>query len=113
MNNFNNGDPVVTVYKGRLVHGKVVSFYPQISTAIVVTEDREYIKVPTDSISPEPEAPKKDGITITAEEFVDISTKIVAEECAKAGEGRELILPMVAVIFGKIHTKLFGEADND
>lgn len=113
MDNFNNGDPVVTVYKGRLVHAKVASFYPQISTAIVVTEDREYIKVPTDSISPEPEAPKKDGITITAEEFTHVSADIIAKECAKTGEGRELILLMVTVIFGKIYAKLFGEADNE
>lgn len=110
---FNFGDPVVTVINGKLVHAKVASFYPQISTAIVVTEDREYIKVPTDSISPESEAPKKDGITITAEEFTDISAKIVAEECAKAGEDRELMLLAVTVIFGKIYAKLFGEADND
>lgn len=113
MNYFNSGDPVVTVINGKLVHAKVASFYPQISTAIVVTEDGEYIKVPSSSISPEPEKPKKDGITITAEEFAAISAKIVAEECAKVGEGRELMLPAVTVIFGKIYAKLFGEADNE
>lgn len=113
MNYFNSGDPVVTFINGKLVHAKVASFYPQISTAIVVTEDKEYIKVPSTSISPEPETPKKEGVTITAEEFADISAKIVAEECAKAGEGRELMLLAVAVIFGKIYAKLFGEADND
>ena len=113
MNYFKSGDPVVTVINGELVHAKVASFYPQISTAIVVTEDREYIKVPSTSISPEPEKPKKDGITITAEEFADISSKIVAEECAKFDEGREVILLAVTVIFGKIYAKLFGEADND
>lgn len=113
MNYFKSGDPVVTVINGRLVHAKVDRFYPQISTAIIVTEDGDHIKVPFNSISPEPEAPKKEGVTITAEEFADISAKIVAEECAKAGEGRELILLMVTVIFGKIYAKLFGEGDND
>lgn len=113
MNYFNPGDPVVTVINGKLVHAKVASFYPQISTAIVVTEDREYIKVPSTSISPEPEAPKKEGVTITAEEFADISAKIVAEECAKFDEGREIIFLAVSVIFGKIYAKLFGEADNE
>lgn len=109
MNYFKSGDPVITVINGRLVHAKVDRFYPQISTAIVVTEDREYIKVPSTSISPEPEAPKKEGVTITAKEFTDISSKIVAEECAKFDEGREVILLAVSVIFGKIYAKLFGE----
>lgn len=113
MNYFKSGDPVITVINGRLVHAKVASFYPQISTAIVVTEDGDHIKVSTDTISPEPETPKKEGVTITAEEFADISAKIVAEECAKFDEGREIILLAVSVIFGKIYTKLFGEADND
>ena len=117
MNYFNSGDPVVTVINGKLVHAKVTSFYPQISTAIVVTEDKEYIKVPSPSISPEPEAPKKDGVTITADEFTDISSKIVAkiiaEECAESGAGGELTLILSSVIVGKIYAKLFGEADND
>lgn len=113
MINFNPGDPVVTVINSKLVHGKVVSFYPQISTAIVVTEDKEYIKVPSDSISPEPEAPKKEGVTITAKEFTDISAKIVAEECAKAGEDGLFLLIPISVIIDKICIELFGEADND
>lgn len=113
MINFNPGDPVVTVINGKLVHGKVVSFYPQISTAIVVTEDKEYIKVPSYSISPEPEEPKKEGITITAKEFTDISAKIVAEECAKAGEDGLFLLIPISLIIDKICIKLFGEVDND
>lgn len=113
MNYFNSGDPVVTVINGKLVHAKIASFYPQISTAIVVTEDREYIKVPSTSISPEPEAPKKEGVNITGEEFANISAKIVAEECAKFDKDREFMLLVVTVIFGKIYAKLFGEADND
>lgn len=113
MINFNPGDPVVTFINGKLAHGKVVSFYPQISTAIVVTEDKEYIKVPSDSISPEPEEPKKEGITITALEFADISSKIVAEECAKFGEDGLFLLIPISVIIDKIGIKLFGEADND
>lgn len=113
MINFNPGDPVVTVINGKLVHGKVVSFYPQISTVIVVTEDKEYIKVPFDSISPEPEEPKKDGVTITAEEFTDICTKILAEECDKLDKADKLLLIPTAIIMTKIYVKLFGEADNE
>lgn len=113
MINFNPGDPVVTVINSKLVHGKVVSFYPQISTAIVVTEDKEYIKVPSTSISPEPEAPKKEGVTITAKEFTDISAKIVAEECAKLGTNGAFLLMPATMIVAKIHAKLFGEADNE
>lgn len=112
MINFNPGDPVVTVINGKLVHGKVVSFYPQISTAIVVTEDREYIKVPSTSISPEPEAPKKEGVTITAKEFTDISVKIVAEECAKAGEDGLFLLIPISVIIDKICEVLFMREEN-
>lgn len=113
MNYFKSGDPVITVINGRLVHAKVDRFYPQISTAIVVTEDREYIKVPSNSISPEPEAPKKEGVTITAKEFTDISAKIIAEECAKFGIDDKFILLPTIVIVDKIGTKLFGEADNE
>ena len=109
MNYFNSGDPVVTVINGKLVHAKVASFYPQISTAIVVTEDREYIKVPSTSISPEPEAPKKEGVTITAEEFTHMSADIIAEECTKFGINDKFTLLSTAVIVGKIRAKLFGE----
>lgn len=109
MNYFNSGDPVVIVINGKLVHGKVVSFYPQISTAIVVTEDKEYIKVPSTSISPEPEAPKKEGVTITAEEFATITAKIIAEECRDYGKSGESMLIPFGVLVGKIYTKLFGE----
>ena len=109
MNYFNSGDPVVTVINGELVHAKVVSFYPQISTAIVVTEDREYIKVPSTSISPEPEAPKKEGITITAEEFATITGKIITEECRDYDVDDKLLLIPFCVLVGKIYAKLFGE----
>ena len=109
MNYFKSGDPVVTVINGELVHAKVVSFYPQISTAIVVTEDQKHIKVSSDSISPEPEAPKKDGITITDKEFINISSQIISEEYVKLGIDDEFTLLSTAVIFGKICAKLFGE----
>lgn len=112
MINFNPGDPVVTVINGKLVHGKVVSFYPQISTAIVVTEDKEYIKVPSDSISPEPEEPKKEGITITEKEFINISSQIISEEYAKLGIDDEFILLSTAVIFSKICEALFMRKEN-
>ena len=117
MNYFNSGDPVVTVINGKLVHAKVTSFYPQISTAIVVTEDKEYIKVPSTSISPEPEAPKKEGITITAEEFThisaDIISKFIVEECRDYGADGKFLLILTGVIVGKIRAKLFGEGENE
>ena len=121
MNYFKVGDPVVTVINGELVHAKVVSFYPQISTAIVVTEDQKHIKVSSDSISPEPEAPKKEGVTITAEEFTHVSAeisaeiiaKIIADECRDYGVDGKFLLILTGVIVGKIRAKLFGEADND
>ena len=117
MNYFKSGDPVVTVINGELVHAKVVSFYPQISTAIVVTEDQKHIKVSSDSISPEPETPKKNGITITAEEFTHVSAeiiaKIIADECRDYGVDGKFLLILTGVIVGKIRAKLFGEADND
>lgn len=110
MINFNPGDPVVTVINGKLVHGKVVSFYPQISTAIVVTEDKEYIKVPSDSISPEPEEPKKEGITI--DKFINISSQIISEEYAKLGIDDEFTLLSTVGIFGKICEALFMREEN-
>ena len=117
MNYFKSGDPVVTVINGKLVHAKVTSFYPQISTAIVVTEDREYIKISTDSISPEPEAPKKEGVTITAEELThisaDIISKFIVEECRDYDVDDKLLLILTCVIVGNIRAKLFGESDND
>ena len=117
MNYFNSGDPIVTVINGKLVHAKVTSFYPQISTAIVVTEDKEYIKVPSTSISPEPEEPKKEGVTITAEEFTHVSAeiiaKIIADECRDYGVDGKFLLILSSVIVGKIRAKLFGEADDD
>lgn len=113
MNYFKSGDPVVTVISNRLVHAKVRSFYPQISTAIIVTEDGAHIKVSSDSISPEPEAPKKDGVTITSEEFEDISAKIITEECAKFGADGAFFLIPIGMVVNKIYGKLFGETDND
>ena len=113
MNYFKSGDPVVTVINGELVHAKVVSFYPQISTAIVVTEDQKHIKVSSDSISPEPEAPKKDGITITSDEFRHISADIIVEECVKFGIDDKFTLLSTAVIVSKIRAKLFGEGENE
>ena len=117
MNYFKSGDPVVTVINGELVHAKVVSFYPQISTAIVLTEDQKHIKVSSDSISPEPETPKKDGITITADEFThisaDIISKFIVEECRDYDVDDKFTLLSTAVIVGKIRAKLFGEGENE
>lgn len=110
---FEQGQKVVMIVNNKMKIGTIVNLYTQLQNPIVIVDfNGDCAKVPVEKIAPY-EEPKKDGVTITAEEFKDISTKIIAEECAKLGADGIFLLIPTTVIVGKIRAKLFGEADND
>lgn len=110
---FEQGQKVVMIVNNKMNIGTIVNLHTQLQNPIVIVDfNGDCVKVPVEKIAPY-EEPKKDGVTITAKEFTDISAKIIVEECINFGEGSEFLLIPTGVIVSKIGAKLFGEADNE
>lgn len=110
---FEQGQKVVMIVNNKMKIGTIVNLHTQLQNPIVIVDfNGDCVKVPVEKIAPY-EEPKKEGVTITANEFTDISVKIVAEECAKLDADDRFLLIPTAMIMTKIYAKLFGEADND
>ena len=110
---FEQGQKVVMIVNNKMKIGTIVNLYTQLQNPIMIVDfNGDCVKVPVEKIAPY-EEPKKDGVTITAKEFTDISAKIIVEECAKLGADDVFLLILTGVIVSKIGAKLFGEADND
>ena len=109
---FEQGQKVVMIVNNKVKIGTIKSTYTRLQNPIAIVDfNGDCVKVPVEKIAPY-EEPKKDGVTITAKEFTDISVKIVAEECAKLGADDKFLLIPTAMIMTKIYAKLFSEADN-
>ncbi len=110
---FEQGQKVVMIVNNKMKIGTIVNLYTQLQNPIMIVDfNGDCVKVPVEKIAPY-EEPKKDGVTITAKEFTDISAKIIVEECAKLGADDVFLLIPTGVIVSKIGAKLYGEADND
>lgn len=110
---FEQGQKVVMIVNNKMKIGTIVNLHTQLQNPIVIVDfNGDCVKVPVEKIAPY-EEPKKEGVTITANEFTDISGKIIVEECANFGEDGKFLLIPIGMILGKIYAKLFSEADND
>lgn len=113
---FNTGDKVVTIKDGELRKGVVKNFYPMVTPPIfaIEFEDGTVEKVPYNNVAPEPktETPEekndpveKSEITITPDEFREITCRVIAENTKE----HKIVGLAFASIMGKIHRALFIE----
>lgn len=77
----------------------------------VLVEDlakvQEDTKDETEEIQEDKEPVEKSEITITPDQFRDITTSIIGEECAKMGSADLMVGMDIGIIMGKIYNELF------
>lgn len=121
---FREGEKVAVIRDNILKVGVIRNMYADLKDPIAVVEfeDNEIVKVPVEDIAPYDqvkednieEPVEKTEITITPEEFHDITTNIIAEECCNMGILGYNISLAISLIMSKIHKALFIDgADND
>lgn len=115
------GDNVVVIEEGELRNGVVKNIYNEVNPPIYAVEFENGIeKVPFNKVAPAPktetpEEPKrepveKQEITITPDEFREISCRVIAEET----KGFHIVGLSCSMIIAKIHKALFlDESEND
>lgn len=112
---FSIGDKVVTIKDGELRKGVVKNFFPVNPPIFLIEfEDGTVEKVLYNNVAPEPktETPEenapveKSEITITPDEFREITCRVIAEETKK----HKIVGLAFASIMGKIHRALFVES---
>lgn len=117
---FSIGDKVVSIKDGELRKGVIKNFYPVNPPVFAIEfEDGTVEKVPYSNVAPEPktetpeektEPVEKPEITITPDEFREISCRVVAEET----KSHKIIGIAFTAILTKIHKALFVDAwEND
>ena len=124
------GDRVIMIKNHELRKGTIRKIYADISTPILVIEfdDGEIEKVYPKDVALEPKTERqetepvkeevkekkpveKSEITITPEEFREISTNLIAEESLIGGP---LLLSLGTILVSKLHIALFAdEGEND
>ena len=118
----NIGDRVVMIENHELRRGVIRNIYTDIPTPILVVEfdDGEIEKVYPGDVALEPKAEVKEDqevkeekkpvekseITITPEEFREISTHLVVEESEQGGA---ILIMVGTILMAKLHEKLFVE----
>lgn len=121
---FREGEKVAVIRDNILKVGVIRNMYVDLKDPIAVVEfeDNEIVKVPVEDIAPYDqvkednieEPVEKTEITITPEEFHDITTNIIAEECRNMGILGYHVSLAISLIMSKIHKALFIDgADND
>lgn len=119
---FSTGDEVVTIKDGELRKGVIKNFFPVNPPVFVIEfEDGTVEKIPYNNVAPAPKSETqepeeknepvvKSEITITPDEFMKITARVVAKETKC-----NLIVGMAfARIFAKVHKALFVEPwEND
>ena len=117
---FNTGDRVVTVVGGELRKGVIKNFYPVNPPVFAIEfEDGTVEKIPYSNVAPEPkvetqgeknEPVVKSEITITPDEFKDITCPIITEMTKRNVRlGFETV-----IILSKVYRTLFVEPwEND
>lgn len=114
MVDFNVGDKIVTIKDGELRKGVVKNFYPMVTPPVfaIEFEDGTVEKVLYNNIAPEPktetpeeeiEPVEKSEITITPDEFREITCRVIAEETTE----HKVVGLAFASLMGKIHRALF------
>ena len=119
MSKLTKGTDVVVVDGNELKKGNVRDVYEVVGIAIVDLGEGVYKKVPIEQIAIIPETerqakPKsKSEITITPDEFMDITSKVIAKESEDFDEPMKF-MGACAILLGKIHKALFLEdPEND
>lgn len=123
------GERVAVIEDNKIINGTIVNIFSEISNPIVVvkTENGSCIKTPIEKVAklseerseeksedPIQEVKQKTEITITPEEFKEISAKIVFDEMKKLGSDGLMLGMAFTILTAKLHKALFvGEADND
>lgn len=80
----------------------------------VLVEDLAKVQEESEEIQEDNEPVEKSEITITPDQFHDITTSIIGEECAKMGSAGLMVGMAIGIIMGKIHTELFADGvEND
>ena len=110
---FNTGDKIITIKDGELRKGVIKNFFPINPPVFLIEfEDGTVEKVLYSNVAPEPktetpeekiEPVEKSEITITPDEFMSITTRVIAEETMDRIEVGLAFAPIMA----KIHTALF------
>ena len=114
---FSTGDEVVTIKDGELRKGVIKNFFPVDPPIFIIEfEDGTIEKVRYDKVAPAPktetqepeeknEPVVKSEITITPDEFMNITARVVAKET----KGDLIVGMAFARLFGKVYKALFVE----
>ena len=119
-----HGDTVAIIEHGEIKKGilkdvkvldrpvAIVDFDGEIRKVLV--EDLARVQEESEEIREDNEPVEKSEITITPDQFRDIATSIIGEECAKMGSAGLMVGMTIGIIMGKIHNELFIDgAEND
>ena len=80
----------------------------------VLIDDLARVQEESEEIQEDNEPVEKSEITITPDQFRDITTSIIGKECAKMGSAGLMVGMAIGIIMGKIHNELFIDgAEND
>ena len=119
INEFKIGDRVVTIRNGIVERGVISNVYDQLDTAIVEMDDDTFRKVKLSELGIERDLEEKEKtdkvvekseITITPDEFRNISARVIAELPSELGIAKLGFIAFTATL----HNALFyTEADND
>lgn len=111
------GDTVAIIEHGEIKKGilkdvkdldrpvAIVDFDGEIRKVLV--DDLARVQEESEEIQEDNEPVEKSEITITPDQFRDITTSIIGEECAKMGSVGLMIGMAIGIIMGKIHNELF------
>ena len=118
------GDTVAIIEHGEIKKGilkdekvldrpvAIVDFDGEIRKVLV--DDLARVQEESEEIQEDNEPVEKSEITITPDQFRDITTSIIGEECAKMGSAGLMVGMAIGIIMGKIHNELFIDgAEND
>ena len=124
--NFTIGERVAVIEDNKIAYGVILKIFMEVRSPVFVVqfEDGNVAKVEIDNIAKveskdQTEEPSKDQeikdrvekleITITPDQFRDITTEIIGEECAKMGSCGLMVGMAMGIIMVKIHTALFTD----
>ena len=111
------GDTVAIIEHGEIKKGilkdvkaldrpvAIVDFDGEIRKVLV--DDLARVQEESEEIQEDNEPVEKSEITITPDQFRDITTSIIGEECAKMGSAGLMVGMAIGIIMGKIHKELF------
>lgn len=111
------GDTVAIIEHGEIKKGilkdvkaldrpvAIVDFDGEIRKVLV--DDLARVQEESEEIREDNEPVEKSEITITPDQFHDITTSIIGKECAKMGPDGLMVGMVIGIIMSKIHNELF------